>query len=147
VPGHKTDVKDAEWIADLLRHGLLRASFVPDRPQRELPELTRYRTALVRERASEPNRLQKTLEGANIKHGDVATNVLGRSAREMLEGLVAGHADPATLAQFARGRMREKIHNPSGLWPVTWPPINAALACTIVIGVPTGIVAARFRGS
>ena len=109
VPGRKTDVKDAEWIADLLRHGLLRASFVPDRPQRELRELTRYRTALVRERASEANRLQKTLEGANIKLGDVATNVLGRSAREMLEGLVAGSAEPATLAQFARGRIREKI--------------------------------------
>ena len=88
VPGRKTDVKDAEWIADLLRHGLLRASFVPDRPQRELRELTRYRTALVRERASEANRLQKTLEGANIKLGDVATDVLGRSAREMLEGLI-----------------------------------------------------------
>ncbi len=109
VPGRKTDVKDAEWIADLLRHGLLKASFVPDRPQRELRELTRYRTALVRERAAEANRLQKTLEGANIQLGDVATNVLGRSAREMLEGMVAGTADPATLAQFARGRMREKI--------------------------------------
>jgi transposase len=109
VPGRKTDVKDAEWIADLLRHGLLKASFVPDRPQRELRELTRYRGALVRERAAEANRLQKTLEGANIKLGDVATNVLGRSAREMLEGLVAGTADPSTLAQFARGRMRAKI--------------------------------------
>lgn len=109
VPGRKTDVKDAEWIADLLRHGLLRASFVPDRPQRELRELTRYRTSLVRERASEINRLQKTLEGANIKLGDVATNVLGLSARQMLEGLVAGTAEPATLAQFARGRMRTKI--------------------------------------
>jgi transposase len=109
VPGRKTDVKDAEWIADLLRHGLLKASFVPDRPQRELRELTRYRTSLVRERAAEANRLQKTLEGANIKLGDVATNVLGRSARQMLEGLVAGNTDPSTLAQFARGRMREKI--------------------------------------
>jgi transposase len=109
VPGRKTDVKDAEWIADLLRHGLLRASFVPDRPQRELRELTRYRTSLVRERAAETNRLQKTLEGANVKLGDVATNVLGLSARQMLEGLVAGNAEPATLAQFARGRMREKI--------------------------------------
>jgi transposase len=109
VPGRKTDVKDAEWIADLLRHGLLRASFVPDRPQRELRELTRYRTALVRERAAEANRLQKTLEGANVKLGDVATNVLGQSARQMLEGLVAGNAEPATLAQFARGRMRAKI--------------------------------------
>jgi transposase len=67
VPGRKTDVKDAEWIADLLRHGLLRASFIPDRPQRELRELTRYRTSLIRERAAEVNRVQKVLEGANIK--------------------------------------------------------------------------------
>src|SRR5262249_43677750 len=109
VPGRKTGVKDCEWIADLLRHGLLKASFVPDRAQRELRELTRYRTALVRERAAEVNRLQKTLEGANIKLGDVASNVLGQSARQMLEGLVAGRDDPATLAQFARGRLREKI--------------------------------------
>src|SRR6266508_1596124 len=109
VPGRKTDVKDAEWIADLLRHGLLKPSFVPDRPQRELRELTRYRTVLVRERAAEINRLQKTLEGANIKLGDVASDILGRSARQMLEGLVAGTAEPSTLAQFARGRMRQKI--------------------------------------
>ena len=88
---------------------MLRASFVPDRPQRELRELTRYRTSLVRERASEINRLQKALEGANIKLGDVATNVLGLSARQMLEGLVAGTAEPAMLAQLARGRMRTKI--------------------------------------
>src|SRR6266496_6848413 len=109
VPGRKTDVKDCEWIADLLRHGLLRASFVPDRPQRELRELTRYWTVLVRERAAEINRVQKTLEGANIKLGDVASDILGRSARQMLEGLVAGTAEPSTLAQFARGRMRQKI--------------------------------------
>jgi transposase len=109
VPGRKTDVKDAEWIADLLRHGLLTASFVPDRPQRELRELTRYRTALVRERAAEVNRLQKTLEGANIKLGDVASDILGQSARHMLDGLVGGQTDTSTLAQFARGRLREKI--------------------------------------
>jgi transposase len=108
VPGRKTDVQDAEWIADLLRHGLLKASFVPDRPQRELRELTRYRTSLVRARATATNRLQKTLEGANIKLGDVASNILGQSARQMLEGLVVGTA-PAILAQFARGRLREKI--------------------------------------
>jgi transposase len=108
VPGRKTDVQDAEWIADLLRHGLLKASFVPDRPQRELRELTRYRTSLVRERAAEVNRLQKTLEGANIKLGDVASDILGLSARQMLEGLVTG-TDPTILAQFARGRLREKI--------------------------------------
>src|SRR5213082_2931935 len=82
VPGRKTDVKDCEWLADLLRHGLLRASFVPDRPQRELRELTRYRTTLVRERAAEINRLQKTLEGANIKLGDVATDIVGLSGRD-----------------------------------------------------------------
>ena len=79
VPGRKTDVKDCEWIADLLRHGLLRPSFVPDRPHRELRELTRYRTTLVRERSAEHSRIQKTLEGAGIKLGDVASNVLGRS--------------------------------------------------------------------
>jgi transposase len=111
VPGRKTDVKDAEWIADLLRHGLLKPSFVPDRPLRELRELTRYRTSLVQERAAETNRLQKILEGANLKLGDVATDVLGRSARQMLEAIVAGatEADAATLAQLARGRLRVKI--------------------------------------
>ena len=109
VPGRKTDVRDCEWIADLLRHGLLRGSFVPDRPARELRELTRYRTSLVRERAAEVNRLQKTLEGANIKLAAVATDLRGRSAREMLAGLVAGSVDAAALAQLARGRMREKI--------------------------------------
>ncbi len=81
VPGRKTDVRDAEWIADLLQHGLLRGSFIPPRPQRELRELTRYRTALVRERASEVNRLQKTLEGANLKLASVATDVVGDSLR------------------------------------------------------------------
>jgi transposase len=109
VPGRKTDVKDAEWIADLLRHGLLRPSFVPDRAQRELRELTRYRTSLVQERAAEASRLQKTLEGANLKLGDVASNVLGRSARAMLEQLVAGQTDVGVLAQLARGRLRTKI--------------------------------------
>src|SRR4029077_6014301 len=87
VPGRKTDVRDCEWIADLLRHGLLRASFVPDRPQRELRELTRYRLALVRERSSEANPLAKTLEGANIKLGSVATDILGKSGREILTEL------------------------------------------------------------
>jgi transposase len=109
VPGRKTDVHDAEWLAELLRHGLLRGSYVPDRPQRELRELTRYRAQLVRERAAEVNRLQKTLEGANIKLAAVASDVTGVSARAMLEGLVAGTADAAALAQLARGRLREKI--------------------------------------
>jgi transposase len=109
VPGRKTDVRDCEWIADLLRHGLLHASFVPDRPQRELRELTRYRTTLIRERAAERNRIQKTLEGAGIKLGDVASDVLGLSGRRMLEALVGGTSDPASLADLAVGSLRTKL--------------------------------------
>jgi transposase len=108
VPGRKTDVKDCEWIADLLRHGLLRGSFVPDRAQRELRELARYRTTLVRERSSEVNRLQKTLEGANIKLAAVASDVLGVSGRQILDELVAGVTDAAALAALAQGRLRDK---------------------------------------
>jgi len=109
VPGRKTDVRDCEWLADLLRHGLLRGSFVPDRPQRELRELTRYRTSLVRERGAEVNRLQKVLEGANIKLAAVATNIMGKSGREILAELVEGSTDAPALAQLARGKLREKI--------------------------------------
>jgi transposase len=88
VPGRKTDVKDAEWIANLLRHGLLRGSFIPSRAQRELRELVRYRRSLIEEQSREVNRIQKVLEGANIKLGDVAADVLGKSGREILECLV-----------------------------------------------------------
>jgi transposase len=109
VPGRKTDVTDAEWIANLLRHGLLTGSFVPERAQRELRELTRYRTTLVRERTAEANRLQKTLEGANIKLASVATDILGTSGREILAALLAGATDAAAMAQSARGRLREKL--------------------------------------
>jgi transposase len=109
VPGRKTDVQDAEWIADLLRHGLLQASFVPDRAQRELRELTRYRLALVRERSREVQRLQKTLEGANIKLGSVASDVLGKSGREILAGLAEGRTDAAALADLAQGQLRKKL--------------------------------------
>jgi transposase len=108
VPGRKTDVRDCEWLADLLRHGLLKPSFVPDRPQRELRELTRYRTSLLRERAAEVNRLQKTLEGANIKLGSVASDIMGKSARAMLQGLVAGETDVARLSDLAQRQLREK---------------------------------------
>lgn len=108
VPGRKTDVRDCEWIADLLRHGLLQASFVPDRPQRELRELTRYRTSLLRERAAEVNRLQKTLEGANIKLGSVASDVMGKSGRAMLAALIAGETDVTRLADLAQRQLREK---------------------------------------
>jgi transposase len=109
VPGRKTDVRDSEWIADLLRHGLLKASFVPERPQRELRELTRYRTTLIRERAAERGRLHKTLEGAGIKLGSVATDVLGMSGRLMLAALVEGTTDAATLAELAKGTLRTKL--------------------------------------
>ena len=109
VPGRKTDVKDAEWLADLLRHGLVRGSFVPDREQRELRELTRYRTSLVEERTAAVNRLQKVLEGANVKLASVASDVTGVSARAMLAELVAGATDATALAELAMGRLREKI--------------------------------------
>jgi transposase len=109
VPGRKTDVKDAEWLADLLRHGLLRASFIPPAPIRELRELTRYRKALVQQRGAEVNRLHKTLEGANLKLAAVATDVLGASGRDMLAALLGGEQDPAVLAELARGRLRAKL--------------------------------------
>jgi transposase len=108
VPGRKTDIKDAEWLADLLRHGLLRGSFVPDRPRRELRELTRYRMSLVQERSAEVNRLQKTLEGANIKLGDVATDIMGVSGRRMLQALIAGVTEAAAVAELAQGKLRAK---------------------------------------
>jgi transposase len=109
VPGRKTDVKDAEWIADLLRHGLMRSSFIPDRPQRELRELTRYRRSLIEERARVVNRIQKVLEGANIKLSSVATDTLGVSGRAILEAMVSGVDDPKELAELARGRLRNKL--------------------------------------
>jgi transposase len=109
VPGRKTDVKDAEWIADLLRHGLLRASFVPPREQRDLRDLTRQRTKLVEEHARVLNRVQKVLESANIKLASVATDIGGVSARAMLKALIAGDTDPNALAELARGRMRGKL--------------------------------------
>lgn len=108
VPGRKTDVKDADWIAELLRHGLLRGSFVPSRPQRQLRELTRHRTTLVQERARTINRMQNVLEDANIKLASVVTDIRGVSARSMLEALIAGERDLSVMAELARGRMRSK---------------------------------------
>ena len=109
VPGRKSDVNDAQWIAELLQHGLLKASFIPEVEQRDLRDLTRYRTKLVQTRSSEINRVQKVLEAANIKLGSVASKVLGVSGRDMLEQIIAGQDDPAVLAQLARGRLRDKI--------------------------------------
>jgi transposase len=106
VPGRKTDVKDSEWIADLLQHGLLQASFIPAAPQRELRDLTRYRTRLVEERAREINRLQKTLEDTNLKLGDVVSDVMGKASQMILHALVDGETDPVRLASFAVGRVR-----------------------------------------
>jgi len=109
VPGRKTDVKDAEWIAQLLQHGLLRGSFVPATPQRELRELTRQRRQLIGAKASVANRIQKVLEDANIKLGSVATDVLGVSGRDMLRALIAGEDDAEKLAELARRRLRAKL--------------------------------------
>ncbi|HLQ16020.1 MAG TPA: IS110 family transposase [Candidatus Eisenbacteria bacterium] len=108
VPGRKTDVKDAEWLADLLRHGLLRASFVPDRSQRELRELVRYRRTLIHEKTRLITRVQKVLEGANIKLGDVASNVMGLSGRAMLKELAAGNTDSVAMAELALSNLRPK---------------------------------------
>ena len=117
VPGRKTDVADAAWIASLLRHGLLRPSFIPERAQRELRDLTRYRRSLVDAHTAEVNRLQKTLEGANLKLASVVGDITGQSAQEMLALLVAGTTDPVVLAHCARGKLKAKI-----------PELEAALA-------------------
>ncbi len=108
VPGRKTDVRDAEWIADLLKHGLVKASFIPDRDQRELRELVRYRRGLIQDRSALVNRIQKVLEGANIKLSSVATNVMGVSGRAMLQALIEGNENPEELAELAQGKLRDK---------------------------------------
>jgi len=109
VPGRKTDQKDSEWIADLLQHGLLRGSFVPPQPTRELRDLTRYRVSLVQEINRIANRIQKVLEDANIKLASVATDALGASGRAILEAMLAGEQDIARLAEMAQGKLRNKI--------------------------------------
>lgn len=109
VPGRKTDINDAQWIAELLQHGLLKGSFIPNIEQRDLRDLIRYRTALIQERVREINRVQKVLEDANIKLGSVASNVMGVSGREMIEAMIRGVEDPQVLAQLAKRRLRDKI--------------------------------------
>jgi transposase len=109
VPGRKTDQKDSEWIADLLQHGLLRGSFVPPRPTRELRDLTRYRVSLTEECNRVANRIQKVLEDANLKLASVATDALGASGRAMLRAMLAGEDNPETLAELAKGLLRNKI--------------------------------------
>src|SRR3989449_2641164 len=109
VPGRKTDQKDSEWIADLLQHGLLRGSFVPPQPIRELRDLTRYRVSLVQEINRIANRIQKVLEDANIKLASVATDALGASGRAILEAMLSGEQDAARLAEMSKGLLRNKI--------------------------------------
>jgi transposase len=109
VPGRKTDVRDCEWLAQLLEHGLLRASFVPPVAIRDLRDLTRYRAVLVQDRTREANRLHKVLTDAGLQLASVATNVLGRSGRLMLMALVRGTTDPAVLADLAHGKLRQKL--------------------------------------
>jgi len=109
VPGRKTDIRDCQWIAQLLQHGLLKGSFIPPRPQRELRDLTRQRTQLIDEASRIANRIQKVLEDANVKLGSVASNVVGASGRLMLEAMVAGQDNPAQLAELAQRRLRSKI--------------------------------------
>jgi transposase len=125
VPGRKTETNDARWLAKLMRYGLLQASFIPPQGQRELRELTRYRTKLVQERSREVNRVQGVLERANIKLAAVATDIMGVSGRAILAALIQGRADPATRAELAKGRMRTKL-----------PPLEQAL---------TGVVRAHHR--
>jgi len=108
VPGRKTDVKDSEWLAELLEHGLLRGSFIPPRPTRDLRNLTRFRKRLVQDRAHHVNRLAKTLEMANIKLGSVATDILGKSGRRMIEALISGEQDGEVLADMALGVLKNK---------------------------------------
>src|SRR5947209_2247112 len=105
VPGRKTDVKDAEWIADLLQHGLLKASFIPSGPQRELRDLTRYRVRLTEEKAREVRSVQKTLEDMNLKLGDVVSDIMGKASRMTLQAIVDGETDPGRLAALAVGRV------------------------------------------
>ena len=109
VPGHKTDVKDCQWIAQLLQHGLLKGSFIPPREQRELRDLTRQRAQVIGEHSRISNRIQKVLEDANIKLGSVASDVVGASGRRMLQAIIGGETNPETLADFAKLRLRKKI--------------------------------------
>jgi transposase len=108
VPGRKTDQSDADWICELMQYGLLKASFIPAKEQRGLRELVRYRTSFVRERATLVNRVQKVLEGANIKLASVATDVMGMSGRAMLAAMIAGNTNAEQMAGLAKGRLRDK---------------------------------------
>ena len=109
VPGRKTDVKDAEWIADLVRHGLVKPSFIPSREQRELREMVRYRNEIINERARELNRIQAVLEGANIKLASVVSDISGKSGIAILNALISGKTDEEYLSTLVYGKLKDKI--------------------------------------
>jgi transposase len=132
VPGRKTDVKDCEWIAQLLEHGLLKGSFIPPLQIRDLRDLTRYRRKLIQTRTSEVNRLQKILEGANIKLASVATDVMGVSGRAILNSLLAGEQDVNVLADLSRGRLRQKKAELTEALKGRFRPHHARLLCRIL---------------
>jgi transposase len=132
VPGRKTDVKDAEWLCQLLEAGLLRASFVPPKPIRALRQLTRYRKAQIKERQREANRLHKALEDTGIKLDCVASDILGVSGRAMLDALCHGTTDPAVLADLARGRLRKKIPALRQALEGRFEPLHALLVSSIL---------------
>jgi transposase len=133
VPGRKTDVKDAEWIAELVEHGLVRPSFVPPQPIRQLRDLTRYRIEIIRERTREIQRLEKLLEDAGVKLSVVVSDLTGKSARAMLEALIAGERDTTVLAELALGSMRPSLEN-SSWWSSCRRPTHPAA----VRGDPVG---------
>jgi len=133
LPGHKTDVADSEWLAQLLECGLLRGSFIPPRQVARPRDFTRYRTALVRERAREVQRLQKLLEESGVKLESVVTDVTGKSTRAMIEALIAGERDPEVLAEMALTRMPSCAEPCSG---VSTPITTCWLACTWTTSTP-----------
>jgi transposase len=132
LPGRKTDVKDAEWLCQLLEAGLLRASFVPPKPIRALRQLTRYRKAQIKERQREANRLHKALEDTGIKLDCVATDILGKSGRDMLDALCRGTTDPEVLADLARGKLRAKIPALREALVGRFEPLHALLVSSIL---------------
>jgi transposase len=132
LPGRKTDVKDAEWLCQLLEAGLLRASFVPPKPIRALRQLTRYRKAQIKERQREANRLHKALEDTGIKLDCVATNILGKSGRAMLDALCHGTTDPEVLADLAQGKLRKKIPALKQALEGRFEPLHALLVSSIL---------------
>lgn len=131
LPGRKTDVSDAAWLAQLGAHGLVRASFVPPEPIRQLRDLTRTRTIMIRERSREIQRLQKLLEDSGVKLSSVATTITGPSGRSMLEALIAGVRDPDALAELARGRLRARSPNsPKPSQGASTSTTRSSFACT-----------------